>query len=230
MGFFQGIIEADKQLFMYLNGFYNSFFDTLMFFITRKETWLPLYLVLVWFIFKTYRSKGYVIVLFLLIGLIASDQLSGLIKDAVQRLRPVYEPQIKDMVHNYFRMGGNYGFFSAHAANAFVLAVFTSLLFNNRLYSSVIIIWALIVSYSRIYLGVHYPLDILAGIAFGSLFGWVFYKISMIIEGRYFITRQPSIAKTSLPKTAAIIIVLVLIVVFFTLLIETRNLHHYQIL
>lgn len=230
MGWLQSLIENDKQLFLFLNGFYSKFLDTLMFFITRKETWLPLYLILIYYIFKTYRSKGFIIILFLLIGMVVSDQLSVVIKDSVQRLRPVYDPQIKDLVHNYFRMGGNYGFFSSHAANAFVLVTFTSYIFKNRLYKYSLIVWALIVSYSRIYLGVHYPLDILAGIAFGFIVGWGFYKIMMFFENHFFISRQPSIRKTILPQAQAIIVVLVILVVFCILLIESRNLHHYQLM
>ena len=80
MEWLHGIIKFDRQLFLYLNGFYSDFGDTLMFFVTRKETWLPLYLILLFFIIKTYRNKAFLIVLILLIGLVVSDQLAGVLR------------------------------------------------------------------------------------------------------------------------------------------------------
>jgi undecaprenyl-diphosphatase len=230
MGWLHGILESDKKLFLFLNGFYSDFGDTLMFFITRKETWIPLYLILIWYIFKNYRSKGYIIILFMILGVVVSDQLANVIKDSVQRLRPVYEPSIQNLVHNYFRMGGQYGFFSSHAGNAFFVAAFTSIIFKNKIYRNFIIGWALLVSYSRIYLGVHYPLDILGGIVFGVILGWIFYKLMMFVENHFFISRQPKIRKTALPKPDSVYIAVGCLIILVTLLIVSRNLHHYQIL
>jgi undecaprenyl-diphosphatase len=90
--------------------------------------------------------------------------------------------------------------------------------------------WALLISYSRIYLGVHYPLDILGGIVFGVIMGWVFYKLMMFIENHFFISRQPKIKKTALPKPDSQYIAVGILVILLTLLIVARNLHHYQIL
>ncbi|NQU85131.1 MAG: phosphatase PAP2 family protein [Mariniphaga sp.] len=230
MELFQGILEIDRQLFLFLNGFFNDFRDTLMFFITRKETWLPLYLIILFYVFKTFRSKGVIIIIFLLIGLVVSDQLSGIIKESVERLRPVYEPEIQHLVHNFFRKGGLYGFFSSHASNAFLLVTFTSYVFKNRFVKISLIVWALVVSYSRIYLGVHYPIDIIGGIVFGIFLGWLFFKILMFFENHFFIAKQPKIEKTRLSETAAITVFLVLLVIFCTMLILTRHLHHYQLL
>ena len=230
MEWLDGILKADRQLFVFLNSFYSDFGDTFMFFVTRKETWLLFYLILLFYIFKTYRSKGFLIVLFLVAGIVLSDQLSGVIKESVQRLRPVYEPQIQHLVHNFFRKGGLYGFFSSHASNAFFLVTFTSYIFKNRFYRNVLILWALLVCYSRIYLGVHFPLDILGGVVFGYLLGWILYKIMMFIENHFFIARQPKIGKTRLDTSDAVVILLVLVVTICTMLILTRHLHHYQLL
>jgi len=230
MEWFQGILDIDRHLFLFLNGFFSDFCDTFMFFVTRKETWLPLYLIILFYVFKTYYDKGFLIVFFLLAGLILSDQLAGISKEAVQRLRPVYEPQIQHLVHNFFRKGGLYGFFSAHASNTFFLVAFSSCIFRNRFYKYSLILWALLVSYSRIYMGVHYPFDIIAGIVFGAFMGWLFYKITMFFEIHFFAIKQPQIKKTNLSGSGAIVIFLVFLVILSMILILTRHLHHYQFL
>lgn len=230
MEWLHSIIEIDRQLFLYLNGFYSDFRDTLMFFITRKESWLPLYLVIIFFIFKTYRAKGFAIVLILLAGIVVSDQVAGVVKEFVQRVRPVYEPAIEDMVHNFFRKGGKYGFYSAHASNSFLLLIFTSFIFKDRLYKYTMFVWALLICYSRIYLGEHYPLDILAGIAVGSLLGWMCFKLLMFFEHHFFIDWHPKIEKLTLSHRGSVIISLTLLVIISTMLILTRDLHYYHLL
>ncbi|MCD6354854.1 MAG: phospholipid phosphatase, partial [Prolixibacteraceae bacterium] len=117
MEWLQKILELDKELFLFLNSFYNNFWDTVMLLITRKETWFPFYLVICLVFIKNYRSKSVLILLFLALSVVASDQISVLIKESVQRLRPVYCPEIENMVHNILRKGGLYGFVSSHAAN-----------------------------------------------------------------------------------------------------------------
>jgi undecaprenyl-diphosphatase len=230
MEWFQGILDVDRNLFLFLNRFFSDFCDTLMFFVTRKETWLPLYLIILFYIFKTYRNKGFLLLFFLLAGLILSDQLSGVVKETVQRLRPVYEPQIQHLVHNFFRKGGLYGFFSSHASNTFFLVAYSSYFFRNRFCKYSLIMWALLVSYSRIYLGVHYPLDIIAGMGFGIFMGWLFYRITLFFEIHFFAIKQPQIEKTSLSRSGATVLFLVFLVTLGTILIVTRHLHHYQFL
>jgi len=165
--------------------------------VTRKETWLPFYLIILYFIIKKYRSKSILIIIFLALTVVASDQLSVLIKETVQRLRPVYNPAIEHLVHNVLRKGGNYGFVSSHAANSFAIFIFTSRIFKNRRYSWLLFLWALLLCYSRIYSGVHYPLDILGGALLGWLLGVMFYKMMMFIENHFFIARPPKIEKTA---------------------------------
>ncbi len=230
MEWLQNIIELDKELFLYLNSFHTSFWDTIMLMITRKETWVPLYLIIVYFFIKNYRSKSVLIILFLALTVVASDQISVLVKESVQRLRPVYEPSIEHLVHNVFRKGGLHGFVSSHAANMFAIFGFTSLIFKNRSYLFLMLFWAVIISYSRIYAGVHYPLDILGGATLGWLIAFAMYKLMMFVENHFFIAKTPKIAKTKLSRTNFKIVFLVFSVSVLSFTIMTYILHHYNYL
>ena len=230
MDWFQKILDYDTQAFLFLNGFYNDFWDTVMLMVTRKETWLPLYAVILSFFVKNYRSKSILIILFLALTIVASDQFSVLIKESVQRLRPVYNPAIEHLVHNVLRKGGKHGFVSSHAANTFAIFVFTSRIFKNRRYGVLILFWALLLCYSRIYSGVHYPLDLIGGAILGWILGVLFYKIMMFIENHFFIARTPKIEKTVLANKQVGIIFLVFGVLGTTVLIMTSILHYYNYL
>jgi len=198
--------------------------------VTRKETWVPLYLTIIYFFIKNYRSKSVLILLFLVLTVVASDQISVLIKESVQRLRPVHEPAIADIVHNVFRKGGLHGFVSSHATNMFAIFVFTSRIFKNRNYFLLMLFWAVIISYSRIYIGVHYPIDIIGGALLGWLLGWIFYKLLMFIENHFFIARSPKIGKTNLSVRNFQTIFLVFAVSVLSFTIMTYVLHHYNYL
>jgi len=102
------------------------------------------------------------------------------------RLRPSNDPEVSPFAHIFFKKGGMYGFVSAHAANAFSFAVFSSLLFRNRIYSLFIFPWALLIAYTRIYLGVHYPGDIIGGALLGGLVGWGIYQLMLLLENRIY--------------------------------------------
>jgi undecaprenyl-diphosphatase len=230
MEWFQKILDYDTQAFLFLNGFYSDFWDTVMLMVTRKETWLPLYLIILFFFVKNYRSKSLLIILFLALTILASDQLSVLIKETVQRLRPVYNPAIEHLVHNVLRKGGKHGFVSSHAANSFAIFIFTSRIFKNRRYGWLMLLWALMLCYSRIYSGVHYPFDILGGAVLGWFLGVVFYKMMMFIENHFFIASSPKIEKTILTDQQAGVIFLVFGVLAITVLIMTSILHYYNYL
>lgn len=230
MEFLQQILEWDKEFFLYLNGFHNDFWDTMMLLITRKETWIPFFLIILWYIVKNYRSKAILIIVALALLILASDQLSGLLKVTVERLRPVHDPEIGSLVHNVLRKGGLYGFVSAHAANSVAILVFTSRIFKRRSYYVLLLIWTLLFCYSRIYSGVHYPLDLLGGALLGWGVGVLLFKMLMFVENHFFVARPPKIERTGLKNKQVATIWLVFGVLMATAFIVSYLLHHYNYL
>ena len=171
----------DVELLLFLNGLNNSFFDWLMYWISVKWVWIPLYAFLLYLIIKEYKWKSLVILLLVAILITLSDQLSvHLFKNTIHRLRPCHNPAIMDLVHLVKdHCGGMYGFVSSHAANSFALAVFLIGLLGKRFkyFTVLILLWAVLISYSRIYLGVHYPGDVIVGGIFGAILGFILLLI-----------------------------------------------------
>ena len=172
------IIEFDKHLMLLLNGWHSPFFDFLMPVITNKYTGIPIYLAILVILFrKTDMKKLLIAVAAILVTFALCDSLSvALFKETFQRLRPGWDPQIMDQVRMLEYKGGQYGFVSSHAANLFGLATITSLLIKNRIYTALIFFWAALVGYSRIYVGKHFPADVVCGALFGILIGCLVYK------------------------------------------------------
>ncbi len=173
------LINLDTDLFLWLNGHHSPFWDQIMWFVSGKIEWVPFYLVLLGYIINRYKWQSISIVVAVILTITLADQLAvKAFKEVFERLRPSHNNEIQHLIHivNSYR-GGAYGFVSNHAANSFALAVFMSLLIRKRLFVIIMLFWASLVSYSRIYLGVHYPGDILGGALLGSLIGWLVYYL-----------------------------------------------------
>lgn len=182
---FRWLSEADESLLLAANGCHTPFLDSLMWTLSDKLVWVPFYLLLAAFVFRRLGWKrGIVCMAVIALMVTAADQAcSSLIRPAVERLRPSSPDNplscAVQLVNGY--RGGHYGFPSCHAANTFALALFLSLLFRNRRATVGLIGWSLLVSYSRIYLGVHYPGDIIGGIAVGAVAALMSYRLMNMV-------------------------------------------------
>jgi undecaprenyl-diphosphatase len=188
------IIQFDKQLLLMVNGSDSLFLDYLILTLTNALTWIPLYASLLYVVIKTNLNVREVFLILLAAGLcvlLAGTVDDEIVKPLVARWRPTHDQQIGSLVDvvNGYR-GGNYGFFSAHAANTFSLAVFFSLLMRQRLLTIFLVGWSLINCYTRLYLGVHYPGDITVGLLWGGFVGWFVYWLycRVTIPARYAIS------------------------------------------
>ena len=175
--------RLDQQLFLFLNSLHSPFWDQVMHTVSGRIIWIALYLAILIFLGMKYKRKFLVILLFIIIAATFSDQASVLVKNLVQRLRPCYEPAIQGLVHLYKEeCGGRYSFVSSHATNSFDVAFLSLLFIRKRWFTLSIILWALIIGYSRIYLGVHYPGDVIAGSILGVLIGWGVIELYRFID------------------------------------------------
>ena len=177
----EDIVQWDQEFFLYLNGLGNSSWDFFWQYISNKFSAIPIYVCLLFLSFEKYGLKKTVVLVITVALLITvSDQLSNFFKYGIGRLRPCHDPELMDvmrLVKN--RCGGKFSYFSAHAANSFALALFFWQTLKSQIKNIglVLLIWACLVAYSRIYIGVHFPLDVLTGAFLGSLFGWLFSKL-----------------------------------------------------
>lgn len=169
------IIELDKEIFMLINqGLANPFFDWLLPILRNPFTWAPLYLFLIIFFIRTYGKMGVLIVAMTFANFLVSDIVSShAIKKSVQRVRPCNDPVFKEDVILRARCGTGYSFTSSHATNHFAMAFFWIVLFRRRWKptAALCVIWTTLISFSQIYVGVHYPFDILFGAILGTLIG-----------------------------------------------------------
>ena len=181
------LISWDQQALVYLNTHCSaSWADQFMILISGTFIWIPFYALLLYFLIKKFRYNTVWVVLTIVLTIVLCDQLaSGVAKPLTQRLRPCHEPSILPLLRMVTDCGGEYGFFSSHASNTFGLACFVWLMFGSVRRWSWLFAWAALVSYSRIYLGKHYPLDILAGAVCGLVVACLMASLCKKMIRRY---------------------------------------------
>lgn len=179
------LLEYDTSLFLFLNNLGTPAWDNFWLIITYRFTFIPLYAFLLYLIYKKFGLKSLLILVVVIFFMILfTDQVTNLFKRGFERPRPCGEASLIDQMRFVAERCGKYGFFSGHSSNSMAAAVFAGL-FLRRFYKNLIFIllfWSAVVAYSRIYVGVHYPLDIVCGLAFGAISGFAFYKL-----GKFFI-------------------------------------------
>lgn len=181
------IQELDTRLLVYLNGLGSENYDKFWLIITNQLYWTPFFLFLFFLIYKKIGGKQTLYVLLFIAILIAfTDQTTNLFKHTFERLRPCNNPDLKSVIR-IVQVRNSYSFFSGHAANTMAVATFLFLILRDRFkYLGFLFLWPLIFAYSRIYLGLHYPGDILTGYFFGALFGSLLYLVYRKLKPQYF--------------------------------------------
>lgn len=185
------LIEFDRQLFLFLNGLHSSWADQPMFLISTEWLWFPLYAFFIYLIIKKMKTKAWLPIVAIVLAVVLSDKISTAIKKKVQRFRPTHDLVLAERVHtvNDYR-GGNYGFVSSHASNTFCVALLVTLLLETSTFVTVLLFfWATLVSYSRIYLGVHFPFDILFGALLGMIIAFSAFLFLKRSQNRFFSER-----------------------------------------
>lgn len=174
------LIEYDHQLFEFLNGLGTATWDGFWLFITAKLSFVPLYAILLFLVYKKYGPKGTLITILVIAAMVTcTDQLANAFKHGFMRPRPCKVEAWQETMRYIAERCGRYGFFSGHASNSMAAAVFGGLVLRSK-YKNLIfmlLFWSALVGYSRIYVGVHYPGDVLVGWIAGGLIGFGFYKL-----------------------------------------------------
>jgi undecaprenyl-diphosphatase len=180
----ESIKDWDEKAFLWLNSFHSDGLDPIVLQLTQTITWVPLYLLLLYLIYrKDPKNMAWVIGGVMLTILLGDQISSGLMKPYFERLRPCHDPQWVGLIHNYGRCGGLYGFVSSHAANTFGMATFLTLILRKKQKGIYwLFLYAVVVSYTRIYLGVHYPLDVLFGALVGVLSAYFSWAIVVLLK------------------------------------------------
>lgn len=181
------LLSLDVELFIFLNSLGSVTYDGMWLFITKQSNWIPLFLLLLYVIYKKLGAKQ-TLYLLLVVALLVTftDQMTNLFKNGFQRLRPCNNTEINSFIR-VVQVRNSFSFFSGHAANS--IAVATLIYFTLRSYFkffSLLFLWPLVFAYSRIYLGLHYPIDIMTGYLFGFVSGFLMFKVYKVAQQRYF--------------------------------------------
>lgn len=169
--------EWDKDLFVYLNGIHHPWLDPVMAFLSSYFSWiLVCACIIIYMVYKN-RTHGLRASFFMLLGVGINSLVNNIVKFIIMRPRPGHEISLQDIIRQLEDAGTSYSFFSAHSSNSICMALFVTLYFKNKYLSIIAFTWALVVAYSRIYVGKHYPLDVMIGILFGIFTGWFSYRI-----------------------------------------------------
>jgi len=182
------LLEYDKDFFLFLNNLGSPTWDQFWLITTNKLTFIPLYALLLFLIYKKFGLKSLLIIILVVAAMITfTDQVTNIFKRSFERPRPCGEEVLSSQIRFIAVRCGKYGFFSGHSSNSMAVAIFTGLLlrpfYKNLIF--VLLFWSAIVAYSRIYVGVHYPLDIICGMAFGAVSGFVFYKLGKLLVNKF---------------------------------------------
>jgi len=182
------IAELDTNLLIYLNNLGTEFWDPFWLYFTEKITHLPLMLVFAFLLFKVLGAKRFAISLLMIaIMIAATDQLTNLAKHGFQRPRPCRVPELEGIIRYIAKRCSRYGYFSGHSSNSMAIAVFLGTCLKNKYKYAfpILVFWALCMGYSRIYIGVHYPADLLTGFSVGVIMGYLFQKLFVKLSQKY---------------------------------------------
>lgn len=188
------LVELDQELFLFLNNLGNPAWDDFWNILTNKWSSIPLYAFLIYLLYRSLGAKGAIITVLLVAGMITiTDQLANVFKDGFQRPRPCRQEGVMEFARFVAVRCGSYGYFSAHAASSAALTIYMGFIlkpFYSKMFY-LLIFWALMVAYSRIYVGVHYPGDVLTGMLLGSIIGWIFYILQQRLMKKYVAETPP---------------------------------------
>lgn len=179
------LIQLDHALSITINHFHAPWLDTLMELISGKFTWVPLYALLLFILYRKFGWKSLtVMVVSIVLSIVLSDQISVAFKNEFERLRPCHHPEVSQLLHLIVGCGGKFGFVSSHAANTMALAIFIGMVMRKNWVSVMMLSYALLNSYSRVYLGKHYVADVVGGMVLGAIIGYGIYSLAMLILRR----------------------------------------------
>ena len=181
------ILSLDEHLFVFLNGLGSESYDGLWLILTKQTSWIPLFLILLYIIFNKLGTKQTLyLLLFVAILVFLTDQTANAFKNGFQRLRPCNNPEINSFIR-IVQSRNSFSFFSGHATNSMGVTTFLYLIFKKDFkYLWLLFLWPLIFAYSRIYLGLHYPLDIICGYLSGAILGFLMFKLYQIAQKKFF--------------------------------------------